>query len=317
MIYSKWLINWLDKKKERVKIKTYFIYKDIINNYVIPTLGKYKVGKINSNIINCSLSQIQISKKISPTYLNTIRTIIKGSLNDYYIGKYKPNFNIQTAKIDKNKKGAFDVESQKRLIEYIQSSKKLNFYGIIICLLTGIRLGELLALEWDDVNLSNKVIHINKNLYYGKDYDNKYKEIIYKPKTISSIRSVPLTSSLVTLLKEMKKESKTKYVIESKGKRQNLRSYQKKFKLILSKLNIKNMSFHSLRHTFATNSIEANVEIKTLSEILGHSSIKTTLDIYVTISNDFKVKEINKLNTYINKKCSSNTLLGEPFHLII
>ena len=318
MNYSKWLFKWLENKKSNVKLKTYNLYKDVVLKYVVPSLGKYEIKTINSKLVKEKLYEVIQLRQISQSYLSIIKTIIKSSLNDYFIDKLvKPNIVISLPKINKSKKESFNIKDQRKLIEYIKTKNNFNLYGILICLYTGIRLGELLSLEWKDVDFNNKTIHINKTLYYGKDYDNKYKEIVYRPKTISSIRTIPLTNNIISILKELKKDSKTNYVIESRGKRQNYRSYQKKFNLILSKLNIRNKSFHCLRHTFATNSIEANIEVKVLSEILGHSSIKTTLDIYTTISNEFKLKEINKLNIFLNKKCSPNNLLDEPLYLIL
>ena len=137
--------------------------------------------------------------------------------------------------------------------------------------------------------------------------------MIQYPKSNCSTRQIPMTKSLILILKELKDKSEKNYVIESRGKRQSLRSYQARFKRLLTKIGVSYKSFHCLRHTFATRAIESGINIKTLSEILGHSSIKITLDRYITITNEFKKKEINKLEVYINKKCSPNNLLDEHF----
>lgn len=122
-----------------------------------------------------------------------------------------------------------------------------------------------------------------------------------------------MTKNLIAIFKEVKNNSKTGFVIESKGKRQSIRSYQIKYRRLLNKINVDYKSFHCLRHTFATRAIESGINIKTVSEILGHSSIKITLDKYVTLTNDFKRRELNKFEKYLNKKCSSNRLLDELF----
>lgn len=189
---------------------------------------------------------------------------------------------------------ALEKQEQARLEKYILENEKKYHYGILLTLYTGLRLGEVIALKWQNVDMKNKLIYIDKTLSTISQ-NHKTLTIESSPKTQSSIREIPISNQLLFLLKQLKLKSTNDYVIVSHNNKQiKPRAYQKSFENLLKKLHIKHYGFYELRHTFATRLLENGVDIKTISELLGHSSPTITLNRYVhtNLQNKRKAMEI-------------------------
>ena len=167
--------------------------------------------------------------------------------------------------------------------------------GVLLCLYTGLRLGELIALEWTDVDLSKAELHVNKTCFYGKNKNGGYRRYINEPKTLSSVRVIPFPKQLLPILREAKKRSQSPYVVADGEEPVSVRSYQRSFELLQKKLKIPRRGFHSLRHTFATRALECGMDVKTLSEILGHKNPTITLNRYVHSLMEHKRDMMNRL----------------------
>lgn len=192
---------------------------------------------------------------------------------------------------------ALTREEQKIIENYCLSNPKSNYLGIIISLYTGIRLGELLALTWDDMDFDKKLMIIKKTSYSAK-IEGKYVIVVDKPKTKKSNRIIPLPDKLINLLISYKNNSKSHYLISTRNNTiVEARLYQRTFDSILSKCNIKHYNYHCLRHTFATRALELGMDIKTLSEILGHTNVSITLNRYAHSLLDYKIQEMNKVSS--------------------
>ena len=165
-----------------------------------------------------------------------------------------------------------------------------KLFGIILCLYAGLRIGELLALTWADMDLRKGLISVTKSCHDSKDG-----RVVEEPKTLSSRRIIPLPKQLLPLLKGLKKRSTSPFVISSNGKPVFVRSYQRTFELLLIKLRIPHKGFHSLRHTFATRALECGMDVKTLSEILGHKNPTVTLNRYAHSLMEHKADMMNRL----------------------
>lgn len=170
------------------------------------------------------------------------------------------------------------------------TGKKQKLLGIVICLYTGLRIGELLALTWSDVDFEKGEINVSKSCYCGK-----HGRVVDSAKTEHSKRVIPLCNQIIRILRKMKKESDSEYVISSNGKPVTTRSYQKSFENMQKNLHILHRGFHALRHTFATRAMECGMDVKTLSEIMGHKNSTVTLNRYTHSLAEHKKAMINKL----------------------
>lgn len=188
-----------------------------------------------------------------------------------------------------------------KLEKYCIEQNSLKSLGILICLNTGLRIGEVCALRWENIDFESKKIHIEKTIerIYSKE-ENKTIVIIDTPKSITSVRTIPINSKLYNILKQIRgKSKKTDFVLTGSSEHYvEPRNYQYHFKEILKRSKVKKYKFHTLRHTFATNCIEAGMDIKSLSEILGHADVSITLNIYMCI-HQIRQKE-NILKKYKN-----------------
>ena len=184
----------------------------------------------------------------------------------------------------------FTLGEQKQIEQAILSGKKDKLYGIILCLYSGLRIGELIALQWSDMDFAKGILTVSKSCH-----DSKGGLFIDEPKTATSRRVIPLPKQLLPILKGIKKKSDSPFVVSANGKSVSVRSYQRSFELLLKKLNIPHKGFHSLRHTFATRALECGMDVKTLSEILGHKNPTVTLNRYAHSLMEHKADMMNRL----------------------
>ena len=300
---------WLNKYcKLSLKIRSFNKYDNFINLHINPILGEYEITEITSDIlqdfISLKLKEGNLKTK-GPLSSNTVFGIasvlkqgFKFALMQDLIIK-DPTLSLKLPQATEKEVQALTRDEQKTIEEYCLKHNKSNYLGIIICLYTGIRLGELLALTWDDINFEDKLLYIKKTSYTSK-VNCKNQIIIDKPKPKKSNRIIPIPDKLLVLLQIQKRASSCDYIIATKqNKMVETRSYQRTFESILSKCGIKHYNFHCLRHTFATRALELGMDIKTLSEILGHTNVAITLNRYAHSLLDYKIQEMNKIGTLL------------------
>lgn len=306
--FDYWLDEWLSISKSRVKESTYIKYFNSIENHIKPILG-------NRNIIDLTTSEVElfISDKLSRGNLNTNKGLSPKTVSELLIIikdtiKYAKSEGINIkCKFDriaiKNKAYEMRVlstEEQKKLISTLLNNTDKYKMGILICLFTGIRIGELCALKWRNISLIDRTLKIDKTMQriqYADDKEStKTHIIITDPKSEAANRIIPLQDSLVNILRHLISKPESYILTGSSKSYVEPRTMQNRFKTYLQESNIDDANFHSLRHTFATRCIELGFDVKTLSEILGHSSVKTTLDRYVHSSMNLKRNNMNKLN---------------------
>ena len=187
------------------------------------------------------------------------------------------------------------MSEQKKIEQYILNEENTRLFGVLLCLYTGLRIGELLALEWLDVDMSKGELQVNKTCHYEKDENGVFGRITDILKTQSSIRTIPIPKQLMPHLREVKKKSRSTHLVSNGSNLISIRSYQRSFSALLKKLNIPHRGFHSLRHTFATRALECGIDVKTLSEILGHKNPTVTLNRYAHSLMEHKKEMMNKL----------------------
>jgi len=288
--------EWLKYKKNTVKKSTYYNYSYSVAKYLYPSFAGKNITKIKNynNFIE------ELSDTLSPKTVRDIVTKLKEIIN-FYEEEHNTKINVKKMSLPKINKKEIQILSNKekqKLEKYCIEQNSLKSLGILICLNTGLRVGEVCALRWENIDFETRRIHVEKTIerIYSKE-ENKTIVIIDTPKSITSIRTIPINSKLYNILQQMKRKcKKNDFVLTGLSDHYvEPRNYQYNFKEILKKSKIKRYKFHTLRHTFATNCIEAGMDIKSLSEILGHADVSITLNIYVHSSDKTKRKYLEKI----------------------
>ncbi len=307
MKYKDWLNDWLELYvKPTVKIRTYEKYEIMVQKHIAPALGEYELEKLTADVLQRFI--VKLSEILSSSYINSVITILRKSLNmAVVLGITEKQFadKIVRPKTQEKKIECFTVTEQKKIEQAVLANKKQRLFGIVLCLYTGLRLGELLALQWTDIDLKKGLLSVNRSCHYGKDDKGEYGIIIDTPKTQNSVREIPIPKQLLSYLKEMRKGG-CDYVISRNGKPITPRAYQYEFTVLLKKLNIPCRGFHSLRHTFATRAIECGIDVKTLSELLGHRNPTITLNRYAHSLMEHKTEMMSKLGKMLIVENSKN-----------
>lgn len=298
--YLDFYINeWLNSVKIKCKKSTYSHYQYTIQAHIIPSFSKMNKRQITSKYINQYTTGL-LEKGLLPKTVKDILCILKQILKFSGI-----NIDISMPKVIKKEIDILSKKEQETLEKELLEKLDLDKLGVFFCLYTGLRIGEICALKWEDIDIDNRKIRVNKTITRIKNPNNlsskKTMIIIDHPKSLSSIREIPIPSFLLSILKEFSKNKKpSSFFITGTNKFMETRLYFNHYKKILKKINLDEYNFHVLRHTFATRCIENGCDIKTLSEILGHSNIKITLDRYVHPSYENKMKMMNRLKPLYN-----------------
>ena len=295
MLYKDVLNNWLIERKIFLKYSTYTNYYNIIHNHIMPYLGDYNIKSLNNNILQqFILQQLENGRAdnqcgISYKYAKDIITVLKLTL-DFQIQiqlPYHPPKQIQI----------FDKEHQIKLINYLQSQINHKNFGILLCIHTGLRIGELCALKWSDININAKMLSINKTMIRTYTKEDGSKLNITPPKTRSSIRNIPLNSWIMQYAILLQGQN-DHYILTNKDKPIEPNKYRLYYNRVLKDLKLPHLTFHALRHTFATRCIECGCDYKSLSELLGHSNVSITMNIYVHPQMELKRKCVELLCDY-------------------
>ncbi len=298
MKYKEWLEIWLNNYvKITCKARTSDIYRYRIEHCIAPHLGEYELRDLTLPTLQQFVANLLFNpssgKSLSANTVNGVISIVQNSLKIAlslgYVGACDANKICRPRTVEKRVE-CFSLLEQKQIEMQVKNSKKLKLYGIVICMYTGLRLGELLALEWKNVDLNACQLTVEKTCYYVNG-----QRVEDSPKTKNSWRVIPFPKQLLPLFQEMYKAHKTEYVVEANGNPVSVHSYQRSFELLLKKLQIPHKGFHSLRHTFATRALECGMDVKTLAEILGHANPTVTLKRYAHSMQEYKIQMMNKL----------------------
>ncbi len=297
LLFSGDIYNWLRSVKISCKKSSYSNYEYMAYAHLIPAFGKYKRKQINKNIVN-EFTEKLLSQGLAPKTVKDILIMLQQILKYHNV-----DIRISMPKIPKKEIQILTKEHQLLLEQKLSCSTTEESMGILLCLYTGLRIGELCGLKWEHIDLENNVIRVEKTLIRvkndNKNIRNKTIVILDEPKSISSIRNIPIPNFLISKLEKLKKGELCFFLTGTEDFIEP-RSYTNHYKNIMKSININEYNFHALRHTFATRCIENGCDPKTLSEILGHSNVKITLDRYVHPSFDNKIRLMNSLNPMCN-----------------
>lgn len=292
--------GWKEEKKHYVKLSTYSAYCLLCDNHLIPAFSE--LSDITEPIVQeyvLKELELGLNEKTIKDILIVLKMILKYGVKNDMIDFHQIDIKFPT----NHERKVVEVltrDNQKKLMDHLYSNFTFKNMGIFLCLSTGLRIGELCALRWSDIDMEERVIkvrHTIQRVYITDEVDKKYtKLIIDTPKTKESIRDIPLSSDLVKLLSPLKKVVNNEYfILTNEVNPTEPRTYRNYYKKVLNYLGIPNLKFHGLRHSFATRCIEANGDYKTVSVILGHSNISTTLNLYVHPNKEQKKKCIDKM----------------------
>ena len=293
--------EWLVLCRNRVKESTYVKYDTIVNNHMKPALGNCLPQSLNTVVIEEFSNELLNIMELSPKTVRDILTVTRSVLK--HIQKQSDNFpdiEIVYPKDQKKEIRVLSPEEQIRFIEFLLTDMDNVKFGVLLALLTGLRVGEICALRWEDINIEERALNIEQTMQRlritEKQTGAKTKVMIGDTKSESSKRMIPLTEYAASLCRQMYVSNPRAYVLTgSERKYMEPRALQYRLAKYTGACGLKDVHFHSLRHTFATRCIEVGFEIKSLSEILGHSSVRVTLDRYVHPSMKVKRENMEKL----------------------
>lgn len=292
--FNYYMDRWLQSIKFLVKSSTYAHYYSIVKNHIKPYLGNMEVRNIKPVTLEVFMNQ-KFEEGFSNKTIRDMIVVLKQILSYANI-----SFKFRLPKLQKKDIKILTKKEQKILEKEILKRKDLSSYGVLLSLYTGLRIGEVCALKWNDIDLNKKVIHINHTMLRIMDTEShsKTRVMIEEPKTEHSKREIPICKFLYQILVEIKPINNNTYFLTGTKDYIEPRTYYNKYQKLLDNVGIKKYGFHSLRHTFATRCIEIGMDPKSLSEILGHSDVKVTLSLYVHPTNYLKSVYLEKLGNH-------------------
>jgi len=301
--------EWLESVQIKLKEPTYANYYNVINSQIKPYFNDFD-GEVSNTAINEMIKhkftggRLDGSGGLSAKTVRDIVIILKQVINFMVKKDYINSFDYDIV-LPKSQNADFEVltpNEQTLLTSYIKSNFDAQKIGVFFALYAGLRIGEVCALKWENIDFHAETISVTKTLQRIKNTDEnattKTKIIIDEPKSDKSKRKIPLPPFLIDLLKPFEGVYSDKSFVLTGSTKQFIepRLYEKIFKRYLVQAKINNTNFHTLRHTFATRAIEHGFDAKSLSEILGHSSVEFTLKKYVHSSMDLKKKSMERLS---------------------
>ncbi|MBQ8658073.1 MAG: site-specific integrase [Clostridia bacterium] len=311
-IFDTVLSLFLQYKKYQVKESTYACYSNIIEKHIRPSIGILKIKKIDSTVIERFIDEKLnygridrrggLSRKTVKDMLTVLSLVLKYANKTGLMNVGQIHYSLP--KIEKQEIEIFTAEEELTLINFALSGNDFQKFGVCLALYTGLRIGELCALQWGSIDLENSLIFVKNTLMRISDTDKKSirktKIIIDSPKTVAGRRAIPIPSFLLPKLYDLYGDYKNKqdYFLTGTSKYIEPSNYYVKYQKWLRDIHLSERSFHSLRHTFATRCVESGFDVKTLSEVLGHADVNVTLNRYVHSSIELKRLNMEKLSVF-------------------
>lgn len=323
--------QWRDYKELFVKHSSMAGYSLIFYNHILPYFGEKNIAELTrkelQSFYNSLKSNSSLSSKSATDVMIVIKMLVKYAIDEDYIKPFSMRIDRPTDNIERKEElSVYTIDEQKKILQYVKNNLTYRSLGIMVVLCTGIRIGELCALQWKHIDTDNRQIRIANTLSRVYDIneisvekimagETEYtecidgEEVIKKikkgktelttssPKTKGSNRSVPMIKELFDVLKHFKKVMNDDYYLLTGTSRpcepRTYRNYYMDF--ILKEVKLKRViKFHGMRHSFATRMIECGADLKTTSIILGHSNISTTMNLYMHPTDDNKAAMMNK-----------------------
>lgn len=293
--------DWLQQIAGSRKYSTYIKYEKLYNCHIKEMFCGVSVPQITGHFVREKLSVSDSSDSTKQAILIVINQTLQ-----YAEEHYGCSVVLIKNKFPRKRKpiAILNRTEQVRLMKFLNKNMNISKAGIILCLSTGLRLGEICALKWADIDMEQMLLHVNRTVQRIEIKNGATKTALLEtpPKSAFSLREIPISKTLVSMLRAFQKRGQ-EYVLCA-DRPMEPRTYQNHFKAYLREIDGGNHNFHILRHTFATNCIDNGMDVKSLSEILGHSDVQITLNHYVHPTMDTKRKYMNALSAIYNQFCS-------------
>lgn len=286
-------VSWMLEIRQRRKYSTYIKYSEVYYVHIQPVLGRFSLSVLTQEKVNQVLVTGQaISRSLSASISCVLNQIMKYGAKEYGIVPYQ--LKPETERKERIEIETLTISEQSRLIKWLHEDMNISKAGILLCMTTGIRLGEICALKWEDIDFENNLLYVRRTVQRISinEGDQKTRLMEGEPKSCFSKRKIPLSDYIVNIL--MLYRENEGYLLQ-KARPMEPRTYQNRYAKYLKEAQLPKTNFHILRHTFATNCINNGTDIKSLSEIMGHSDVRITLNRYVHPTLDMKRQYMNSL----------------------
>lgn len=290
---------WKEEKKRYVKKSTYAAYQLLIQNHIKDYFGDlYEVSEEQVQQFVFKKLDEGLSEKTIKDIIIVLKMILKFGVKNGYLDYVLIEAKFPTKQTNKNLE-VLSKSEQKKFMDYLRDNFTFKNLGIFICLSTGMRIGEICGLKWCDIDVNEGIIkirHTLQRIYIIEEGERHTELLLDTPKTANSIRDIPMSTELLRMIKSINKIVNENYfVISNDEKPIEPRTYRNYYKKLCKKIDMAELKFHGLRHSFATRCIESKADYKTVSVLLGHSNISTTLNLYVHPNKEEKKKCIDKM----------------------
>lgn len=295
--------EWMEIQQSRVKESTYVKYEICMRRHILPKLGECYPYAVTTQAVENFKRGLLLEEKLSPKMVKDILVVLHSVLK-YVARQYPgvfPSVEINYPKEMKKEVRVLTIEEQRSFVEYLQMDMDSCKFSILLALLTGLRIGEVCALRWENISLEEKTIRVTATMQRLKDRDaqggRKTRVVIGNPKSETSVRVIPMSETAVELCRKMEFQNPESYLVTGTTEYMEPRTLQYRMKRYTEACGLEDVHFHTLRHTFATRCVEVGFELKSLSEVLGHASTSVTLNRYIHSSLSLKRDNMNKLTT--------------------
>ena len=316
-VFREILYLWLENRRLKLKSQTYSKYFNLIELHIIQELGCVPVCDLTAVQINQfllkkrSIGKLNNEGGLSASSVQSISFIVSSALRFAVQQGYCSTLKGEVLKIPKKKNELeiMSLQQQNDFVLWLLSDLDSRKVGVILALYAGLRIGEVCGLAWDDIDFETNTIHVHHTverikILDGEPDNSKTKLMLCDAKSYSSDRVIPMSEELTDLLKKCRMFSVGEFVVSGNTYEFiDPRTFQYWFSKLLSDYGMPHFNYHSLRHTFATRCIESGMDVKTLSELLGHSSVNITLNTYVHSSMNHKRNQLTNMHSFCGQNC--------------
>ena len=298
-------LAWKEDKQRYVKQSTFAAYALVLENHILPAFGDCEAlsEKLVQEFVLQKLNG-GLSIKTVKDMLIVLRMVMKFGVKNGLMSYQEWDIKYPTVESNKDIE-VLTVADHKKILDFIKQNFTFRNLGIYISLTTGLRIGEICGLKWSDINTDKSTITVNRTIerIYIVEGEHKHTELVIStPKTKNSCREIPMNKELLAMVKPLKKVVNVNfYVLTNEEKPTEPRTYRNYYHRLMKHLDIPRLKYHGLRHSFATRCIESNCDYKTVSVLLGHANITTTLNLYVHPNMEQKKRCITQMLKYLRK----------------